>query len=270
MPADIARLVVAALYKFTPLDDLDNIKADLFGNLGEAGIKGTLLLAPEGINGTIAGTRAGIDRALAAIRQLPGCRDIEHKESWADAGAPPFQKLKVRLKTEIVRIGIADIDPNLTVGTYVDPHNWNDLISSPDVITIDTRNSYEVAIGTFRGAVDPKTETFREFPAWVKANLDPATHKKVAMFCTGGIRCEKSTALLKRIGFEEVFHLRGGILNYLEEVPQDRSLWQGDCFVFDDRICVKHGLEVGNYVFCPVCDLPVERGRVCCETDGSR
>jgi UPF0176 protein len=262
-----ATLVVAALYQFTPLKGLDEIKARLFAALDAAAVKGTLLLAPEGINGTIAGSRAGIDAALAVIRGLPGCLDIEHKESWAHE--PPFQKLKVRIKAEIVRIGLPEIDPGKVVGTYVEPEAWNDLIASPDVITIDTRNSYEVGIGSFAGAVDPKTEAFREFPEWVDKNLDPRTHKRVAMFCTGGIRCEKATALLKERGFEEVYHLKGGILKYLERIPEDESLWQGDCFVFDDRVSVRHGLEVGNYTFCAVCDLPVERGGVCCKPASS-
>ncbi len=262
MKPEAAPIVVAALYKFTALDRLDDIRATLFDACACAGVKGTLLLAPEGINGTIAGNRAGIDAALAAVRRLPGCADIEHKESWAFE--PPFGKLKVRLKTEIVRMGVAEIDPNETVGTYVEPEAWNALIAAPDVITIDTRNAYEVGIGTFEGAVDPQTEAFREFPDWVERNLDPAKHRRVAMFCTGGIRCEKATALLKQKGFGEVYHLKGGILNYLERIPEAQSLWRGDCFVFDDRVSVRHGLEVGDYTFCPVCDLPVLRGTVCC------
>ena len=261
---DDAAFVVAALYKFTALapQTLEETRAQLKADCIAAGIKGTLLLAPEGINGTIAGTRAAIDAALDVIRKLPGCRNIEHKESWAYE--PPFQKMKVRLKTEIVRMAVPAIDPNRIVGTYVEPEDWNALISAPDVITIDTRNDYEVAIGTFAGAVDPGTGAFRQFPKWVKANLDPAENRKVAMFCTGGIRCEKATAYLKAQGFENVYHLKGGILKYLETIPAEQSLWQGECFVFDDRVSVKHNLDVGNYEWCPVCDGPVLRGQVCC------
>jgi len=263
-----APFVVAALYKFTALEaeSLEETRSRLKAECIAAGIKGTLLLAPEGVNGTIAGTRDSIDAALEAIRQLPGCSDIEHKESWAYE--EPFQKMKVRLKTEIVRMAVPAIDPNEIVGTYVEPEDWNELISSPDVITVDTRNDYEVAIGTFEGAIDPKTGAFRQFPSWVKAHLDPAKNRKVAMFCTGGIRCEKATAYLKQQGFDEVFHLRGGILKYLERVPPSESLWQGECFVFDDRVSVKHDLDVGNYEWCPVCDGPVRRGDVCCQSDG--
>ena len=264
---DDAPFVVAALYKFTALEaaSLEETRTALKAACIAAGIKGTLLLAPEGINGTIAGTRAGIDAALEVIRQLPGCKDIEHKEAWAYE--PPFQKMKVRLKTEIVRMAVPAIDPNEIVGTYIEPEDWNALITAPDVIMIDTRNDYEVAIGTFAGAVDPKTAAFRQFPDWVKANLDPSKHRKVAMFCTGGIRCEKATAYMKQQGFEEVYHLKGGILKYLECIPPDESLWQGECFVFDDRVSVKHNLDVGNYQWCPVCDGPVLRGLVCCSTD---
>ena len=255
-------IVVAALYKFVPLRDIDRLRADLLAACSAAKVVGTLLLAPEGINGTIAGTRSGIDAAMNAIRAIPGCRDIEHKES--SAKSQPFQKLKVRLKSEIVKLGLPEIDPNRTVGTYVKPEDWNALISDPDVTTIDTRNDYEISIGSFQGAINPRTEAFGEFPAWAAAHLDPKTHKRVAMFCTGGIRCEKATSLLKQRGFEEVYHLKGGILKYLERIPENQSLWHGDCFVFDDRVSVRHGLEQGDYEFCPVCDLPVKIGTVCC------
>ena len=266
---DTAAFVVAALYKFTAFapETLEETRAQLKADCIAAGIKGTLLIAPEGINGTIAGSREAIEAALDIVRRLPGCRDIEHKESWAYT--PPFQKMKVRLKTEIVRMAVPAIDPNRIVGTYVEPEDWNTLISAPDVITIDTRNDYEVAIGTFKGAVDPETGAFRQFPEWVKTNLDPAENRKVAMFCTGGIRCEKATAYLKEQGFKEVYHLRGGILNYLETIPPDKSLWHGECFVFDDRVSVKHNLDVGNYEWCPVCDGPVRRGEICCPVDGT-
>ncbi len=267
---DDAAFVVAALYKFTTLDaeTLEETRTQLKADCITAGIKGTLLLAPEGVNGTIAGTRDAIDAALEIIRQLPGCRDIEHKESWAYE--PPFQKMKVRLKTEIVRMAVPAIDPNRIVGSYVEPEDWNALIAAPDVITVDTRNGYEVEIGTFQGAVDPGTDAFRQFPEWVKTNLDPAVHTKVAMFCTGGIRCEKATAYLKEQGFAEVYHLRGGILKYLETIPPAESLWQGECFVFDDRVSVKHNLDVGNYEWCQVCDGPVLRGAICCPAAGDQ
>lgn len=254
-------IVVAALYKFAVLDDLEGIQASLLDVCKPAGVYGTLLIAPEGINGTIAGSRGGIDQALNAIRNLPGCSDIEHKESGALT--MPFQRMKVRIKREIVALREAGIDPNDDVGIYVEPEDWNNLINDPNVITIDTRNDYEVEIGTFKGAVDPKTAAFREFPAWVDANLDPTKHRKIAMFCTGGIRCEKATALMRQRGFEEVYHLKGGILKYLEVVPEDDSTWQGACFVFDDRISIKHGLEVGDHEICRDCGRPVEPGAAC-------
>ena len=254
-------IVVAALYKFAALDDLESIQADLLGVCKPAGVFGTLLIAPEGINGTIAGPREGVDKALVAIRGLPGCGDIEHKESGAET--MPFQRMKVRIKREIVALREGGIDPNRDVGTYVEPQDWNGLINDPDVVVIDTRNDYEVEIGSFRGAIDPKTAAFREFPAWVDANLDPMRHRKVAMFCTGGIRCEKATALMRQRGFEEVYHLKGGILKYLEVVPEQESMWQGACFVFDDRISIKHGLEVGDHEICGDCGRPVEPGAAC-------
>lgn len=251
-------IVVAALHKFTPFDDLEERRT----HLEEHDVYGTLLLAPEGINGTISGSRSGIDIAPDAIRALPGCVNIEHKKSWAKTA--PFQRLKVRLKTEIVRLGMPEIIPNDQVGTYVEPEDWNDLMRSPDVITVDTRNDYEIAIGSFEGAVDPKTSAFREITDWIAENLDPAKNKKIAMFCTGGIRCEKSTALLKQKGFSEIYHLRGGILKYLEVMPEEKSLWQGDCFVFDDCVTVRHCLEVGDYAWCPLCDRPPKKGTMCC------
>ena len=219
------------------------------------GVKGSLLLANEGINGTIAGTRQGIDTVLAHLRALPGCDNLEWKESFADA--PPFGRMKVRLKREIVTMGQPDINPLARVGHYVDAADWNALIAAPDVAVIDTRNDYEVAIGTFDGAVDPDTHAFGEFPAWWQANKDRFAGKRIAMFCTGGIRCEKSTNYLLGQGVEDVFHLKGGILKYLEEVPQDESLWQGQCFVFDQRVSVGHGLVPGEYDMCHACRRPV-------------
>ena len=218
-------------------------------------VRGTLLLAREGVNGTVSGSRQSIDGFLAHLRSDARLEKLVHKESYCDAH--PFYRTKVKLKKEIVTMGVEDIDPNDIVGTYVKPTEWNALISDPDVILVDTRNEYEVDIGTFQGAVNPNTTTFREFPAYVNENLDPTKHKKVAMFCTGGIRCEKSTAFLKQQGFDEVFHLEGGILKYLEEVPKEESLWEGECFVFDNRVAVNHDLDVGSYDQCHACRHPV-------------
>ena len=219
------------------------------------GVKGTLLLAPEGINGTIAGPRAGIDAVLAYLRALPGCAGLEWKEATSDV--PPFPRMKVRIKREIVTMGQPDVDPAAKVGNYVDAKDWNDLINSPDVAVIDTRNDYEVEIGTFDGAIDPKTKSFGEFPAWWEENKHRFHNKKVAMFCTGGIRCEKSTNYLLGQGVEDVYHLKGGILKYLEEVPQEDSTWQGDCFVFDARVSVGHGLTEGPHILCHGCRQPI-------------
>lgn len=248
-------LIVAALYKFTALDDHAAYKAGIEAVCAANGVMGTILLASEGVNGTIAGTREGIDAALAHLRTLPGCADLEHKESVAEK--MPFLRMKVRLKKEIVTMGVEGIDPTSTVGTYVNPEDWNALISDPDVVLIDTRNDYEVGIGTFEGAVNPETETFREFPAWFERFRETNTKPKIAMFCTGGIRCEKSTAFLKSQGLDEVYHLKGGILKYLETVPKEESKWDGECFVFDARVSVGHGLELGNYDQCYACRRPI-------------
>ena len=247
--------IVAALYKFTRFSDPAALKAPLAKVGCNGGVKGTLLLAQEGINGTIAGPRDGIDAILAHIRGLPGCVDLEWKESTASE--MPFARLKVRLKREIVTMGQPDVDPTASVGTYVAPEEWNALINRDDVVTIDTRNDYEVAIGTFKGAVDPETDSFGEFPEWWKANADRFEGKKVAMFCTGGIRCEKATNYLLGQGVEDVFHLKGGILKYLEEVPENETTWQGECFVFDRRVSVGHGLVQGNYDLCHACRRPI-------------
>lgn len=248
-------LTVAALYHFTRFDDPAALRGGLQQVCESGGVKGSLLLAPEGINGTIAGTRAGVDGVLAAIRALPGCGDLVWKESFAEA--MPFRRLKVRIKREIVTMGQPDVDPRARVGHYVAPQDWNALIAAPDVAVIDTRNAYEVAIGTFQGAVDPGTDTFRDFPAWWQANGERFRNKRIAMFCTGGIRCEKSTNYLLGQGVEDVYHLQGGILKYLEEVPQDQSLWQGACFVFDDRVSVGHGLIPGPHSTCRACGRPL-------------
>ena len=251
----MSEIVVAALYKFASLPDFKDMQVPLLAQCNEHGIKGTLLLAQEGINGTVAGSRDEIDALLQYLRTDERLADIDHKESFAET--MPFYRMKVRLKKEIVTLGVPGIDPNKKVGTYVPPKRWNSLISDPDVLVVDTRNAYEYEIGTFKGAIDPHTETFREFPEFVHKNLDPAKHKKVAMFCTGGIRCEKASAYMLEQGFEEVYHLQGGILKYLEEVPAEESLWEGECFVFDQRVAVKQGLELGDYALCHACRHPI-------------
>lgn len=251
----MSQIVVAAMYKFVELPDYQAIREPLLAECDRLGIKGTLLLAAEGINGTVSGTREGIDGLLSYLRSDARLADIVHKESvYHDK---PFYRMKVKLKKEIVTMGVEGIDPNQIVGTYVKPNEWNELISDPEVLVVDTRNHYEYAIGTFANAVDPETETFREFPAYVKDNLDPEKHKKVAMFCTGGIRCEKATAYMKEQGFDEVYHLEGGILKYLEDVPAEQSLWQGECFVFDNRVAVDHELNRGQYDQCFGCRFPI-------------
>lgn len=247
--------IVAALYHFTPFANPDALRGPLRSCAEKGGVVGTLLIAQEGINGTIAGPRAGIDAVLAHIKALPGCADLSWKES--SATEQPFKKLKVRLKREIVTMGVPTVNPRAKVGHYVKPEAWNDLISAPDVAVIDTRNDYEVAIGTFEGAVDPKTKSFREFPQWWEENKDRFHNKRIAMFCTGGIRCEKSTNYLLSQGIEDVYHLEGGILKYLEEVPEAESKWEGSCFVFDRRVSVEHGLKEGPHGMCWACRRPV-------------
>lgn len=250
---------IAALYHFTRFDDPAGLKPGLLSCAEDHGVRGTLLLANEGINGTVAGTDAGIEALLDYIRTLPGCADLEWKESRA--AEMPFHRTKVRLKKEIVTMGQPNLDPVDGVGTYVDPQDWNTLISDPDTILIDTRNGYEVAIGTFEGAIDPATKSFREFPEWFRARREEfeaeGRKPKIAMFCTGGIRCEKSTAFVKSEGLDEVYHLKGGILKYLEDVPEEESRWQGECFVFDERVSVTHGLDVGTHSLCRACRRPL-------------
>jgi len=250
---------VAALYQFTRFDDPAALREPLAALCVAQGVRGTLLIACEGINGTIAGCDAGVEAVLAHIRTLPGCGAIEVKESRA--AAMPFHRTKVRLKREIVTMGQPDIDPLADVGHYVTPQDWNALIADPDTVLIDTRNDYEVAIGTFRGAIDPKTHSFREFPDWFRGHRAELEREgrtpKIAMFCTGGIRCEKATAFVKAEGLDEVYHLKGGILAYLETIPEARSLWDGECFVFDERVSVKHGLETGDHSLCRACRMPV-------------
>jgi len=248
-------LVVATFYKFVQLEDCEQLQASLLQHCQEQDIKGTILLAYEGINGTIAGKRGAIDAVLSLLRADPRFADLQHKESTATDF--PFERMKVKVKKEIVTLGNPAVNPAEVVGTYVSPKDWNELISDPDVIVLDTRNDYEVKIGTFHRAINPETNSFREFPQYVKENLDPTQHRKVAMFCTGGIRCEKASSYLLQQGFQEVYHLQGGILKYLEEVPAETSLWQGECFVFDERIAVKHGLEPGTYEMCRSCGHPI-------------
>ena len=248
-------LIVAALYHFTRFEDPAALRAQLRSVCESAGVRGTVLLAPEGINGTIAGTREGIDLVLAHIRAMPGCAGLVWKES--SAAAMPFGRMKLRLKREIVTMGVPGTDPTAHVGRYVAPADWNALISAPDVAVIDTRNDYEVAIGTFRGAVDPGMRSFRDFPAWWRDNAHRFAGKRIAMFCTGGIRCEKSTNFLLGEGVAEVFHLQGGILRYLEEVSEQDSLWDGACFVFDQRVSLTHGLAPGGHLLCHACRRPL-------------
>lgn len=248
-------LVVAALYHFTRFDDPAALRGPLLDLCQAQGLCGTLILAPEGINGTIAGPRKGIDAALAHIRALPGCATLVWKESAA--ATPPFGRMKVRLKREIVTMGQPQVDPIAATGRYVAPCDWNALIQAPDVALIDTRNDYEVQIGSFKGAIDPGTKSFRDFPEWWARNADRFQGKRIAMFCTGGIRCEKSTNYLLSQGVPEVYHLQGGILQYLEDVPEADSLWQGECFVFDQRVSLTHGLAPGRHRLCHACRRPV-------------
>lgn len=248
-------LTVATFYKFVALPNFKSLQQPLKDVCTAQQVKGTILLAQEGINGTIAGTRQGIDTVFAHIRSDQRLKDVDIKESSAEE--MPFAKMKVRLKKEIVTIGLPEVSPTKQVGTYVPPKDWNNIISDPDVVVIDTRNDYEVGMGTFQGAQNPETEVFNEFPNYVKENLDPNKNKKVAMFCTGGIRCEKASSYMLSQGFEEVYHLKGGILKYLEEVPEEESLWEGECFVFDERVAIKHGLETGSYDMCYACGHPI-------------
>jgi UPF0176 protein len=246
---------VAALYRFVRLDRCEELRAPLAAFCCSRGIKGTLLIAREGINGTVAGSEAAIADLIAHLEAMPEFAGLDVK--YSAAGEMPFRRMKVRLKREIVTMGVPDIDPLAGAGAYVDPGDWNALIADPDTVVVDTRNGYEVALGSFAGAIDPQTESFRDFPDWVARNRDALEGKKVAMFCTGGIRCEKATAYVKSQGIDEVFHLKGGILKYLEEVPAEESLWRGECFVFDERVSVAHGLEVGGAELCRACRHPL-------------
>ena len=246
---------VITFYKFVHLDNVADLRQPLIDICNEQDIKGTILLAQEGINATLSGTEMALSAVLSHLKQDPRLTDLTHKTSCAKE--QPFERMKVKLKKEIVTLGQPQVSPTQKVGTYVEPQDWNQVISDPDVVVIDTRNSYEVDIGTFQGATNPETVSFREFPTYANQQLDPAKHKKVAMFCTGGIRCEKASSYLLEHGFEQVYHLKGGILSYLEKVPAAESLWEGECFVFDERVAVQHGLEPGSYAMCHGCGHPV-------------
>jgi UPF0176 protein len=246
---------VAALYRFCRLDGFEDLRAPLAAFCRGHGIKGTLLLAPEGINGTVAGTPDAVAALIGRLEGVPEVTGLDVK--YSSAREMPFHRMKVRLKREIVTMGVAGIDPTASAGTYVDASAWNELICDPETVIVDTRNDYEIRLGTFAGAVDPGTRSFRDFPAWAERHRDDLGGRRVAMFCTGGIRCEKATAYVKSLGVEEVFHLKGGILKYLEEVPASQSLWRGECFVFDERVAVKHGLAPGEAELCRACRMPV-------------
>lgn len=251
----MSNFTVAALYKFVSLPDYKEIQPRLLDLCRNHGIKGTLLLAEEGINGTVAGTRSAIDALNVFFKSDTRFHDLEYKESYATK--MPFYRLKVRLKKEIVTLGIPEVDPNKEVGTYLNAQQWNELLQDPDIILVDTRNDYEYEIGTFKGALNPNTKTFREFPDYITKNFDPSKNKKVAMFCTGGIRCEKASSYMLLKGYEEVYHLKGGILKYLEEMEPANSLWEGECFVFDNRTAIAHGLEEGVSEMCYGCRWPI-------------
>ncbi len=246
---------VAAFYRFVPLDNIESLQREISNICKESDLLGTILLAHEGINGTIAGPVEDVDKLFVFLGRYPGLDDLSRKTSYCNRN--PFYRMKVRLKKEIVTLGVEGVNPGKDVGEYVAPELWNELISQPDVRLVDTRNDYEVGLGTFAGAENPETRSFRDFPAWVEANLDTDKDQKVAMFCTGGIRCEKSTALLKELGYKNVYHLEGGILNYLDKISSDESMWQGDCFVFDNRVTVDHDLAEGRYELCPACRMPL-------------
>ena len=247
--------LIATFYKFADICDLETKQAQIMAWCREKNIKGTIILAKEGINGTIAGSAEAIAFVLDNLRSLPNLADLEQKESTAEKA--PFAKLKVKIKPEIVTLGMPEVNPNQQVGTYINPQDWNEVISNPEVVVIDTRNDYEVEIGTFERAKNPNTQSFREFPEYIAQNVDPEQNPKVAMFCTGGIRCEKASSYLLSQGFKEVYHLKGGILKYLENVSPEESKWQGECFVFDERVAVKEGLELGSHELCYACGHPI-------------
>ena len=253
--------LTTAMYHFVSLPHFESLREPLLQFCAARGIKGTLLLANEGINGTVAGSEKSILELLNYLKTDPLFEDnfksLGHKESWSDKH--PFYRMKVKLKKEIVTLGVPGVSPTKVVGQYVKPQDWNKIISDPEVILIDTRNDYEYAIGSFKNAINPKINTFREFPEYVKSHYDPKKHKKVAMFCTGGIRCEKASSYMISEGFDEVYHLEGGILKYLEEISPQESLWQGECFVFDQRVAIKHGLQIGEFDQCYACRYPLSK-----------
>ena len=254
---DSNEILVATLYKFFKVDDLVALQDQLYAICNKNNVMGTILIANEGVNGTISAKPKEIEETLISIQKDDRFSEIEIK--YSSTNKQPFHKMRVRLKKEIVTIGLPEINPNKTVGTYVKPEEWNDIISDPDVILIDTRNKFEIKIGSFKNALDPRTTSFRDFPEWVKKFKQDKTNtnKKIAMYCTGGIRCEKASSLMKEEGFNEVYHLQGGILKYLEQVEKEKSLWEGECFVFDDRVCLTENLEVGSYKMCFACRMPI-------------
>ena len=254
---DSNEILVATLYKFFKVDDLVALQDQLYEICNKNNVMGTILIANEGVNGTISAKPKEIEKTLISIQKDDRFSEIEVK--YSSANKQPFHKMRVRLKKEIVTIGLPEINPNKIVGTYVKPEEWNDIISDPDVILIDTRNKFEIKIGSFKNALDPRTTSFRDFPEWVKKFKQDKTNtnKKIAMYCTGGIRCEKASSLMKEEGFNEVYHLQGGILKYLEQVEKEKSLWEGECFVFDDRVCLTENLEVGSYKMCFACRMPI-------------
>ena len=254
---DSNEILVATLYKFFKVDDLVALQDQLYAICNKNNVMGTILIANEGVNGTISAKPREIEKTLISIQKDDRFSEIEIK--YSSTNKQPFHKMRVRLKKEIVTIGLPEINPNKTVGTYVKPEEWNDIISDPDVILIDTRNKFEIKIGSFKNALDPRTTSFRDFPEWVKKFKQDKmnTNKKIAMYCTGGIRCEKASSLMKEEGFNEVYHLQGGILKYLEQVEKEKSLWEGECFVFDDRVCLTENLEVGSYKMCFACRMPI-------------
>jgi UPF0176 protein len=271
-------LLTAAFYKFVELKDFRSLREPLLAFCESQKVKGTILLAEEGVNGAIAGASNNVRAVLEYLRRDSRLADLAHKESYAKE--MPFYRMKVKLTREIVTLGVPGVSPTKQVGKYLKPHEWNRLLEDPDVVLIDTRNDYEVRIGAFKGAIDPKTKSFSELPNWLREQASLKNKPKVAMYCTGGIRCEKSTAFMLSEGFDEVYHLQGGILKYLEEVPEEHSRWEGECFVFDERVSVGHGLKVGNYELCRSCREPVstedrasplfERGVSCPRCHGSR
>ena len=259
---DSNKILVATFYKFFKVDDLVALQDQLYSICNKNNVMGTILIANEGVNGTISSKPREIEKTLISIQKDDRFSEIEIK--YSSTNKQPFHKMRVRLKKEIVTIGLPEINPNKTVGTYVKPEQWNDIISDPDVILIDTRNKFEIKIGSFKNALDPRTTSFRDFPEWVKKFKQDKTNtnKKIAMYCTGGIRCEKASSLMKEEGFNEVYHLQGGILKYLEQVEKEKSLWEGECFVFDDRVCLTENLEVGSYKMCFACRMPITEDEI--------